>query len=305
MTKEEITDSLRQFKNRRDAVLHEDIGALEHCLKRFVKFCNSDPLVRKVIDPISDSYNVDIETWWDRTLNQDEGLHFPDDRDEELLVRFKIMESAVENRQRLHHFGVLFGKRKSDDWKSLFRSLVVRPFADELSHRLGDAANMAAPEARDLQAVSLDRIPASNETRIFLSHKSVDQPIVRRYYDALSEIGFNPWLDDPDMPAGANLHREILKGFQESCAAVFFITENFEDEKYLATEVDYAIDQKHEKEEHFSIITLRYPNAARVPDLLRRFIWKDIEDDLEGYREIVRALPIELGPVRWKEGVVE
>jgi hypothetical protein len=201
-------------------------------------------------------------------------------------------------------FGRTFGKYKRDDYIELFRVLVVRPFADELTHRLGDAANLATPEERALQAVPLNRIPRPNETRIFLCHKSVDKPVVYRYYYALRELGFEPWLDESDMPAGANLEREVYRGFSESCAAVFFITENFRDEKYLAAEVEYAVMQKREKGAKFAIITLRYPGATPVPGLLTPFIYKDVANDLEGFHELLRALPIEVGPIRWKAQVV-
>lgn len=173
-----------------------------------------------------------------------------------------------------------------------------------MTFRLGNAANLASPEERALQAVPLNRIPKANETRIFLSHKSVDKPLVYRYYNALKELGFEPWLDEPDMPAGANLEREVFRGFAESCAAVFFITENFKDGKYLTAEVDYAVMQKRKKGKKFAIITLRYPNASPVPDLLTPYIYKDVANDLEGFHELLRALPIETGPIRWKARVV-
>jgi len=144
----------------------------------------------------------------------------------------------------------------------------------------------------------------ANETRIFLSHKSADKPLVYRYYYALKELGFDPWLDEPDMPAGRNLEREILKGFSESCAAVFFVTKNFQDENYLATEVDYAIKQKRKKNKNFAIVTLRYPEASSVPELLTTYVYKNVSNDLEGFRQLLRALPIEVGPIRWKSEVV-
>ena len=106
------------------------------------------------------------------------------------------------------------------------------------------------------------------------------------------------------MPAGANLEREVLRGFEESCAAVFFITASFKDEKYLAAEVDYAVMQKRKKEQKFAIVTLRYTNAAAVPGLLTPYIYKDVSNDLEGFDELLKALPIELGQVRWKSQVV-
>ena len=185
-----------------------------------------------------------------------------------------------------------------------FDQLSSVPFVSELTARLSKAANLATPEEQALQAVPLSRIPSATEIKVFLSHKSIDKPIVMKYFHALKELGFVPWLDEPNMPAGTNLERGLFAGFEVSCAAVFFITENFRDESYLASEVDYAIAQKRKKGNKFAIITLRYPNAEKVPDLLTPYIYKDVKNDLEGFFQLIRALPIELGQPRWKEGIV-
>ena len=305
MGKNEILTSLRIFKNRRDDLLHEDSASFEHHLERFVEFCLKDPLINGIMQPISGKFKGDIDAWM-KEINKREGkVKFPDDPDEELVFRFRILEKAAHDFNCVFHLGFAIGGQKREGWIDVFKSVVIRPFADEVSHRLGDAADLASPDARALQAVPLNRIPSSKQIKIFLSHKSTDKPLVYRYYSALKEIGYTPWLDEPSMSAGVNLEREILKGFQESCAAVFFITEKFRDEKYLAAEIDYAVMQKRQKGKKFSIITLRYSDAASVPDLLTPYIYKNINNDLEGFFEIIRALPIELGPVRWKENVVD
>lgn len=301
-SKEQITNSLRLFVARRDDLLHEDEAAFEHNLERFIEFCQNDVLVQSIISPLQQSLTVDVDEWWEKVHS--EKLGFPPDPDTELLLRYEILVSAMNNSHLIFDFGIAMGKHKRDEWVELFRTLIVRPFANEMTYRLGNAANLASPEERALQAVPLTRIPKANEARIFLSHKSVDKPLVYRYHKALKELGFEPWLDESDMPAGASLEREIFRGFAESCAAVFFITENFRDEKYLAAEVDYAVMQKRKKGRKFVIVTLRYPNASPVPDLLTPYIYKDITNDLEGFYELLHALPIEVGPIRWKAEVV-
>ena len=139
--------------------------------------------------------------------------------------------------------------------------------------------------------------------KIFLSHKSVDKDLVRKFKKTLSLLGFDPWVDEDAMPAGTILNRGILSGFKESCAAIFFITPSFSDEKYLATEIDYAIEEKNKKEEKFAIITLVFSNNwsnNNVPELLRRFVWKQPQSEIEAIQEIISALPIKVGPVHWK-----
>jgi hypothetical protein len=139
--------------------------------------------------------------------------------------------------------------------------------------------------------------------KIFLSHKGADKPRVRSYFETLKLLGSEPWLDEDAMPAGTPLHRGILKGFEESCAAVFFVTPNFQDEKFLEKEIDHALQQETEKgPSGFKIITLVFKDADKrgtVPKALTRHVYKEPADDLEGLREVLRALPVRVGPVRW------
>jgi hypothetical protein len=140
-------------------------------------------------------------------------------------------------------------------------------------------------------------------TKIFLSHKGIDKARVRDYKETLKLIGFEPWLDEDAMSAGVVLERGIKKGFEESCAAVFFVTPNFIDEDYLSSEVDYAIAEKRKKHDNFSIITLVFEdgkNKGTVPELLTTYVWKEPKTDLEALREIIKAIPLKTGNITIK-----
>jgi TIR domain len=131
--------------------------------------------------------------------------------------------------------------------------------------------------------------------RIFLSHKGEDKKMVRRFQRALEVIGFEVWLDEKNLKAGDHLERGILQGFEESCAAVFFITERFKDERYLKTEIDYAINETRKKERYFRIITLAFKRGKEnpeVPELLKNYVWKSPISELDALTEIIKALPI-------------
>ncbi|WP_204369086.1 toll/interleukin-1 receptor domain-containing protein [Methylocucumis oryzae] len=154
--------------------------------------------------------------------------------------------------------------------------------------------------------VTKEEMERSLPKKIFLSHKGVDKPLVRKYSQLLSNLGFEPWLDEDAMVAGVPLERAILQGMKNSCAAIFFVTSNYEDENFLASEVNYAISEKREKKERFSIITLVMRNKTdstkvTVPDLLKQYVWKEPEDDIMAINEIIRALPIRLINIEWKE----
>jgi hypothetical protein len=140
--------------------------------------------------------------------------------------------------------------------------------------------------------------------KIFLSHKGADKPLVREYFQLLKELGFDPWLDEDAMAAGTKLNRGIYQGFKESCAAIFFVTPSFKDEDYLEDEVDYAIDEQKEKGDKFAIITLALKDpdgkTGEIPGLLRKYVYKEPSSQLEAFREIIRALPLEIGKKVWK-----
>lgn len=140
--------------------------------------------------------------------------------------------------------------------------------------------------------------------KIFLSHKSTNKEKVRNFKSTLELLGFSPWLDEEEMSAGANLERSLIKGMSDSCAAIFFITPDYKDEKYLATEIDYAIARKRKDGDNFSIITLVFQNEQGqkgiVPALLQPYVWKEPSNDLIALNEILKALPIEVGDIKFK-----
>jgi len=96
------------------------------------------------------------------------------------------------------------------------------------------------------------------------------------------------------------LDRALRQCFRESSAAVFFVTPNYVDEKYLATEIDYAIAEKQEKGERFAIITLALSQSGEkglCRSCSARFVYKEPKSNLEGLREIIWGLPMVVGDV--------
>lgn len=129
--------------------------------------------------------------------------------------------------------------------------------------------------------------------KVFLSHKGVNKPLIREFKETLQLLGFEAWLDEDAMSAGVLLERGMLQGFKDSSAVIFFITPDFVDENYLSTEINYAIAEKREKKDKFSIITLVFKKEgikSTVPELLKPYVYKEPKGDLEALREILKVL---------------
>jgi hypothetical protein len=166
------------------------------------------------------------------------------------------------------------------------------------------SVNQAAQLLTDFDRTHYEEhIELQKPKNIFLSHKSPDKTLVREVASALKSVGLAPWLDEDRMKAGANLERAILQGFQDSCAAVFFVTPRFIDDGYLASEIDYALAEKRAKGDKFSIITLLIPgddgSFGEIPALLRTYVWKHVQP-IEIVRAIAEALPIQCGAPTWR-----
>ncbi len=55
-------------------------------MDRFVDFCQKDPLVQKIIHPISKNYKPDVDSWI-KSIEESEGrINFPESLDEELYL---------------------------------------------------------------------------------------------------------------------------------------------------------------------------------------------------------------------------
>lgn len=176
----------------------------------------------------------------------------------------------------------------------------------EMEHDITFEYNLDRREDRTICrfVVTPETVSEQLPKKIFLSHKGNDKPTVRQYKNVLQSLGFTPWLDEDAMVAGTELERALLQGFRDSCAAVFFVTPNYVDTGYLATEVNYAIQEKRAKGSRFSIITLALPDESGrvgdIPELLKPYVWKNPQHPLSALDEIVRGLPIELGSPVWK-----
>ena len=190
-TRDEKINSLKRYKQVRDALLHEDLNELEHHLQRFVEFLEDDKLIQTILSPILNESNVSSVEWWDKVVGQSMSptrtWDFPKNKKDELALRFNLIHDLVhDGRRSFLLLGVRISGGKTNDAKSWFLSIIARPFCVMLEDKLETAVQIPSQEARDLQAVPLERIPAGNEIKIFLSHKTVDKPLVMRYYKALS-----------------------------------------------------------------------------------------------------------------------
>ena len=161
-----------------------------------------------------------------------------------------------------------------------------------------------AGEAEFMKKAAVRKITITKRpSKVFLSHKTADKPLVKRFEQILQQLGFEPWLDEHSLPPGTALTRKIQEGMRASCACVFFVTKSFKDEKYLGFEIELAKAVQIERgTEMFAIIPVVFGDSVDVPQMIKDLgKYVVTENELHALSEILRWLPIKLGSTYFPE----
>lgn len=158
---------------------------------------------------------------------------------------------------------------------------------EERSKRADEAVALIVAWAEQRRA-------AVENSRIFLSHKGVNKPLVEKVDRALRLLNLKTWFDRDDLSAGDPLLRGVDSAFAGCSAAVFFVSAEYVDAGVIAKEIDRALHEAAIRPEGFRIIPLVLAQHGgsddRVPAPLRTLVWKTV-DDVDLLPTILRALP--------------
>src|SRR4051812_35825420 len=87
-------------------------------------------------------------------------------------------------------------------------------------------------------------VPASRMAKVFLSHTSLDKPVVKRVSAELREAGHEPWLDEEQILVGASVPASIARGFEAADFVIVFLSRAARDRGWVEAERDAAIMQQ-------------------------------------------------------------
>lgn len=145
-----------------------------------------------------------------------------------------------------------------------------------------------------MQRWAEERRKVLENSRIFLSHKGVDKPLVEKIDRALRMLNLKTWFDADDLAAGDALVRGVDSAFSGCAAAVFFISGQYVDAGVIRKEIDRALHEEALRKDGFRIIPLVLAQHGgsddRVPVPLQTQVWKTV-DDVQIVPTILRALP--------------
>lgn len=148
--------------------------------------------------------------------------------------------------------------------------------------------------AKLVQNWAEERRREMENSRIFLSHRGINKPLIGKVDRALRLLNLKTWFDRDDLAAGDSLVRGVDNAFSSCAAAVFFISGEYADAGVIRKEIDRAVHEAAMRGELFRIIPLvlfqHGGSDDRVPSPLQTLVWKTV-DDVEIVPTILRALP--------------
>ena len=80
----------------------------------------------------------------------------------------------------------------------------------------------------------------SPKFKIFLSHKSKDKPLMRTFKSGLKFLGYRTWIDEDDMPMGADLVPALKAAIDKCDCLIAWLTPDYFKSEYCEAELLYA-----------------------------------------------------------------
>ena len=76
--------------------------------------------------------------------------------------------------------------------------------------------------------------------RFFLSHKAKDKPLMRTFKDGLKFLGYATWIDESNMPMGAQLQSALKISVEDCDCFIAWLNEEYLNSDYCKAELLYA-----------------------------------------------------------------
>ena len=115
--------------------------------------------------------------------------------------------------------------------------------------------------------------------RVFLSHSSVDKPLVETLARGLAQRGIDPWFDQWEMGPGDNLVARINEGLATADAGIIVLSEQSSGSRWVEAELSNLIYNRIQEGQ--LLLPVKVADGSPVPELIKPLLWISIED-IEG-----------------------
>lgn len=92
------------------------------------------------------------------------------------------------------------------------------------------------PERKEMEKNGYHFGQFKKRPRVFISHASIDKPIIEKIIPFITAINLNVWVDKYDINIGESVEKKVFEGINEADAVIFWITKSFLDSDWCKLE---------------------------------------------------------------------
>lgn len=168
-----------------------------------------------------------------------------------------------------------------------------------------DWANLVVYEALPIDFKEQFEVAKATEgvrrLRVFLCHGSEDKPGIRELYVRLqNESGIKPWLDEIDIPAGADWEATIRHAVRDSHIVLACLSRSSVGKTgFLQKEIRFVLDRADEKPDGARFVFPVRLDDCELPERLRKWQATDLYR-AGGYERLISALAEEASSTRFE-----
>jgi hypothetical protein len=141
------------------------------------------------------------------------------------------------------------------------------------------AASVAALSASMSIFVSRRLAVERERRRVFLIYAREDLEIAKKLAGELRERGFRPWLDVEEVIPGQVWQKAVVRGLEESAAALVLVSKNLEKKGFVQKELEVALETLQEREKDLSPVLPVRVDDSQVPERLAHVQWVNLFED--------------------------
>lgn len=125
--------------------------------------------------------------------------------------------------------------------------------------------------------------------KVFLSHSSVDKPIIEEIFRELQKEEIKAFLDKYEIKPGDSIVEKLNDGLQNSDLGILLLSKNFLNSNWAKTEMSYFIHERMATGKKSFLIVNVNLTAAEIPPLLRDFRYISVSNP-DWIQELIRAI---------------
>ena len=139
------------------------------------------------------------------------------------------------------------------------------------------------PERKEMEQQGYRFGQFGMKRKVFISHSSLDKPVIEQIIPFISAINLNTWVDKYDINVGETIEKRVFEGIEESVAVILWITKDFLDSKWCKTEMESFINKAIENEVLLISVVNEDVDIENLPTQIqqRKYIHRKRDESIE------------------------